>query len=305
MRILRYALTNIVRNSFLSFSTVVTLGLIVFFIHILFFLEAAAGALIDSVNDRVTISVNLRPGYDETNSEVIELMAAVRGIPGVELEYVSKEAAFAILEERYPDLAGIVEDDEENPLPSSLLVKNISLEYYDRLDETVGRYRGIIIYDEDPTRQSLVDYRAQYEKIRDFIGVVSAVQYAIYAIIGFFLFGIFVIVYTIIGNFVFFYREEIRITRLVGGDSHFIYGPFLIQGAIYTLVSALVSALVFLGLLGFVDIGVFVDFSDFADAFIAEYMPVLALVTAGITLVGAMSGYISSSRFVREAGRVA
>ncbi|HRI35861.1 MAG TPA: permease-like cell division protein FtsX [bacterium] len=285
MRILRYALKNIIRNTFLSFSTVITLGLIAFFIFVLFLVQYGADRLIDSVNDRITISVNLREGYDSANSDVIALMAAIRAVPGAEIEYVSKEEAFDILSERYPDLASVVESEDDNPLPSSIIVKNISLDRYDALDSAVSKYRGIVMYDSDASRESLVDYRSQYKKIREFITLISTVKYGIYAVIVCFLFGIFVIIYTIIGNFVFFYREEIQITRLVGGDAYFLYGPFVAQGAIYSLLSAIASAGIFLILLQFVRFSFFMNSVQFAGQFLSAYAWYLIAVIIMIVAV--------------------
>ena len=61
----------------------------------------------------------------------------------------------------------------------------------------------------------------------------------LYAIIGLFLFTVFMIVYNTIGNFVFFYKDEIKIIELVGGSSRFVYGPFGLQGALYTSIGTL------------------------------------------------------------------
>jgi cell division transport system permease protein len=300
MRILRYALKNIVRNTFLSFSTVITLGLIAFFIFVLFLVQYGADRLIDSINGRITISVNLRDGYDNSNSDVIALMAAIRDVPGAEIEYVSKEQAFNILSELYPDLASVVESKDDNPLPSSIIVKNISLDRYDALDAAVSKYRGIVMYDSEANRESLVDYRSQYKKIREFITLIATVKYGIYAVIACFLFGIFVIIYTIIGNFVFFYREEIQITRLVGGDAYFLYGPFVVQGAIYTLLASVASLGAFLVLIQFVRFSFFMNSVQFAGQFLSAYALYLLGVTLMIVLVGGLSGYVSARRFVRE-----
>ncbi|NCP77228.1 hypothetical protein GW830_03810 [bacterium] len=93
----------------------------------------------------------------------------------------------------------------------------------------VKRYTGIIQYDEERSKKSLTDYRAQYDRIQGLINILLSVQYGIYGIIGFFIFAVFIIIYNSIGNFVFFYRDEIKIIRLVGGENFFIYGPFAIQ----------------------------------------------------------------------------
>lgn len=98
----------------------------------------------------------------------------------------------------------------------------------------VKRYTGIVQYDEERSKKSLTDYRAQYERIQGLINILLSVRYGIYSIIAFFIFAVFIIIYNSIGNFVFFYRDEIKIIRLVGGENLFIYGPFALQGIFYT-----------------------------------------------------------------------
>lgn len=49
-----------------------------------------------------------------------------------------------------------------------------------------------------------------------------------------FVFTVFVVVYTVISNTIFFLRDEMAIIELVGGRSYFLYGPLVIQGMVYT-----------------------------------------------------------------------
>lgn len=68
MNILRYAFKNIFRNLFLSASSVLVIGLLVFFVNILLFVLFATEQFIMSVNDKISITINFRDGFD--NSQV-------------------------------------------------------------------------------------------------------------------------------------------------------------------------------------------------------------------------------------------
>jgi cell division protein FtsX len=56
----------------------------------------------------------------------------------------------------------------------------------------------------------------QYKKIEQIIKVLHILQIWLYVIIAIFLVSISVIIYSIISNFIYYYKDEIYITRLVG-----------------------------------------------------------------------------------------
>ena len=59
-RIAKYSLKNILRNKFLSFSSILVLTLLMFFINILVILHDVSFKLIDSINSKMTISLYLQ-----------------------------------------------------------------------------------------------------------------------------------------------------------------------------------------------------------------------------------------------------
>lgn len=301
MRLLTHALKNAVRNSFLSVSSVFSIALILFFVQILLFVQSVAGDVIASINHRVTISLNLKPGYDLTNTEVLELLKNIRTVGQVKAEFVSAADAFKILQEREPELAELINDHKENPLPSSIRLDNIGLDEYDTLNEVIGRYRNVVVFEGGGTgSRSLVDYRKQYEKIQSLVVFLSSIRFAVYGLIAFFAFSVFLLVYAIIGNFVFFFREELRIAELVGATRTFIYGPFIIQGMLYAFVAGVISIGAFVLALRFANISFIEDFHVFAGTFLGSSAPLFGAVLIGTTCVGALSAWTASSRFIKE-----
>ncbi|MFA6090185.1 MAG: permease-like cell division protein FtsX [Candidatus Gracilibacteria bacterium] len=299
MRILKYALKNTIRNPFLSFSSILVISLLVFFISVLFFVEYVTSSITSNINDRMSISLNLKAGYDGDNSEVIECISSLKQASSViQIQYISREEAFAILQKRDPELSRVIEGDKENPLPSSIVIKNIPLGEYPNIDAVVKRYTGIIQYDEEKSKKSLTDYNAQYQRIQGLINILLSVQYGIYGIIGFFLFAVFIIIYNSIGNFVFFYRDEIKIIQLVGGDNLFIYGPFAIQGILYTGLAYIIGTSVFSLIVKNINFSLITDFPVFIDNFFAIYSQMFLWEFCIILLVGFLSGFLSSRRFI-------
>jgi cell division protein FtsX len=95
-------------------------------------------------------------------------------------------------------------------------------------------------------REHFSDYTSQYKKIEQVIGILYILQLWLYIIIVIFSVSIAVIIYSVIGNFIYYFRDEIYITQLVWGSKVFINGPFTLQGAIYSFVAFLLSIISFL-----------------------------------------------------------
>ena len=73
-RIAKYSIKNILRNKFLSISSILVLTLLMFFINILVILHEVSFKLIDSVNSKMTISLYLNKDYDKSSLDVSDLI---------------------------------------------------------------------------------------------------------------------------------------------------------------------------------------------------------------------------------------
>lgn len=300
MRILKYALKNIKRNAFLSFSSILVLSLIIFFINILLLVNFTVDSISDNINDRLTISLNLKSSYTNENSEVIELITNIKLFDkALKVTYISQDDAFSILRKRDPELARVIESEKDNPLPSSILIKNIWLSEYEGLDKIISKYKNIIFYDENKSKKAITDYKNQFEKINSLIKVLQSIKIWIYSIIVFFMFSVFIIIYNTIWNFVFFYKDEIKITKLVWWDNFFIYWPFSIQWIIYTFLSSFISILIFVYIIKTVNIYLIDDFPKFINLFLLKNSPYFFYQMILLMFIWALSWFLSSLKFIK------
>lgn len=138
-------------------------------------------------------------------------------------QYISREDAFDILKTRNPDLASLVEQNDQNPLPNSIRISNVAISSYRDLDIYISGFKDILQYDQSSFDKKLLDYRAQYERISSVVEMLKILQVAVYILLILFVFTVSIVVYMVIHNFIFFLRDEIRIIELVGGNPSFIY----------------------------------------------------------------------------------
>ncbi len=223
MQLIRYALRNILRNIWLSVSSLLIIGLLVFFVHILLLVIFSTDRFITSINDRISININLQDGYDNSQIRSIEFLSGVTtSFSGVQVDYISREDALTLLTTRNPDLATLIEKDA-NPLPNSIRLSNIDIGTYSSLNIYIGRFRDILQYDQGSLDKKLLDYRSQYDRIASVVEMLHILQIAVYILLGLFVFTVAIVIYMVIHNFVFFLQDEVRIIELVGGRPSFIY----------------------------------------------------------------------------------
>jgi cell division transport system permease protein len=146
-----------------------------------------------------------------------------------EASYLSREEAMANWRTKWGDNAYLLDGLENNPLPNSLLIKVTQLEAADAVVAKVKTFSGIedIKYYKDTVDQLM--------KITRFIQIGAM-------IVIFFLVVVSVVVVSNTIKLTVLARErEIGIMKYVGATNWFIRGPFLIEGILIGILSALIS----------------------------------------------------------------
>ena len=291
MRLLKYAIKNILRNKFLSFSSVLVLTLLMLFINILFTLHQVSQTLAGEISSKLDIVLYVNESYDNTSIEVLDLMRDIWNVSGtIVVDYKTSENNLNALRVSDPDLAKIAE--RTNPLPDTISISDIALNEYPRVNSLVES-KIFLLEKNDLDEEHFSNYTTQYKKITQIVSVLNNLDLGLYVIIIIFFVSISVIIYSVIGNFIYYYRNEIYITQLVGGAKQFIYGPFVIQGKIYSIVAFILSFVCFSFLLK--------NFSLLFDQALNLYIHPFVLLWELIIfmLIGWMSGYFSSKKYIK------
>ena len=300
-RLFKYGAKNILRNTFLSASSVLILTLLMFFINILLVLHDVSLRIIDGVNEKLTISLYLDEDYNKNSVEVIDLQNdIVNAVPDVQVTYKTKDEVLEDLRKTDPELVDILE--RQNPLPETISISEIPLKSYEKLNSIIESKLFVLAenIDDETLRddESFSTYTGQFERINKVTSVLQILQIGLYIIIVTFTISIAIIVYSIIGNFIYYYKDEIYITRLVGGSKIFIYGPFCIQGMMYVGISFIISALLFIILIS--NLQYVFELSDFSDVYTGDLPLVLWVQAVVFLLVWAGSWFLSSRRYLKK-----
>jgi len=216
-----------------------------FFINILLVLHNVSFRLIDSINSKLTISLYLDDKYDKDSIEVSDLETDIKEkLPNIKYLYKTKEEILKDMEKKDPELVKILE--RINPLPETIILSNIDLEQYEELNNIIENKLFILSSTKNDNKDHFSHYTTQYKKIIKVIHILDILQKGLYIIIWVFIMSIAVIIYSIIWNFIYYFKDEISITRLVWWSKLFIYWPFSLQWIIYSIISFIFSILIFL-----------------------------------------------------------
>ncbi len=238
-RALKFSIQDIGRNIWLSLVTVVILVLALFSINLLLAVQVISSAAVETVRDKIDISLYLRT--ESSESDILALKARISALENVqEVSYTSKQAALEAFQTKHqnnPEVIGALRELDGNPLSPSLIIQPKDLDHYDDLITDLNKISDPII-----ETRNFDDHKLMLEKIN---GITDRVSEAGFLVSILFIFITLLVLYNTIRVAIYTHRQEIAIMRLVGGSSWFIRAPFLFSSIIYTLVGMLITTVLF------------------------------------------------------------
>lgn len=290
-RIFKYSVKNTLRNKFLSISSVLVLTLLMVFINILVLLDDVSSKLIDWINSKLTISLYVDEKYTKTSLEVTDFIDDIKKQNSdVLVEYKTKDDIINEIRLKEPNLVKILE--RNNPLPDTIVLSNIGISEYKNINALVESRLYLLVNDENQ-KDYFANYTTQYKKIEDVTSVLDVLQFWLNIIILIFVVSIAIIIYSIIWNFIYYYRDEIYITKLVWGSNVFIYWPFVLQWMIYSFTAFLSNIILFVLLLSNLN---WIFWNIYTFTF-SNYILLWEMIM--FTFVWGMSWFFSSKKYLR------
>lgn len=290
-RIFKYSVKNSLRNKFLSLSSILVLTLLMFFINILVLLDDVSYKLIDGINSKLTISLYIDEKYTKTSLEITDFIEDInKENNDIVVEYKTKDDILNDLRLKEPNLVKILE--RSNPLPDTVVLSNIGISEYKKINALIESRLYLLVNDESQD-DYFANYTTQYKKIEDVTSVLEILKFWLNIIIFIFVGSIAIIIYSIIWNFIYYYRDEIYITKLVGWSNVFIYWPFVLQGMIYSFIAFISNIILFTLLLNNLN-WLFWHIYAFSFSNI-----ILLFEMVMFMFVGWVSWYFSSKKYLR------
>lgn len=228
MKTLKRAITNIRRRPYQSIAAILVLT-VTFFIAISFsFLTVGIYQGLSYFESRPQVLIFFE--NNASDADIDSLRQSLNSNPNVsKIDYVAQEEALDIyrdLNQNDPLLLELVTADI---LPASLEISTIDLDSLKQIAEDASQAPGV---EEVVLRTDVVDL---LNKWLDGIKLAGSVFITIMVLTSI------LIIVIVVGMKIAGKNYEIRVLRLIGASSWYIQGPFLAEGALYGLVSAMLA----------------------------------------------------------------
>lgn len=239
-RVFNFAITDFWRNRGIFISAIFVLTVTTFFITGLFFVNGISGVLINQVRDKIDITAYFKA--DAQEDEVMGVKAEIEKLsPDIKrVEYVSREQALQAFVERHEGnnvFSRALTEVGDNPfLPSLNITTSGGPQLYQQIADVLQSSQFAPLVDS-------VDFAQKRQTIEKIFSVTSAITaFGIALSVIFFIVAVLVIFNTMrlaIGNL----RDEITTMNIVGAPRWFIRMPFVIEGALFGVVSFVICFL--------------------------------------------------------------
>lgn len=287
-RIFRNAFSGIVRHAGLSLTTVLVITLTFGATSAFALFAFGAGKILDYYESRALVTAFFKDSA--TEEQVLGLREELLNRSGVtEVVYTSKDEAFAIYSEQFKDKPELLEGIPTNVLPASLDVRTKSL---DDLPGVAEFFKGNDLVEEVAFYQDVV------ERFRDLVNVA---RISLLSLVVLFAFISLVVVLITVGLIIHSMEEEIEIMALLGATKSYIRLPFIIQGATYGLLAAVISG----GILTLAIPSLFPLVRSFftnvplPDPSIWFQLALVGMEAAAGLLIGSLGSWIAVNRYLK------
>ena len=183
------------------------------------------------LENQQAIKVNLKEGL--TQDEINNLQVQIEQITGVNkpVQYKSKADALITVRTQLGDKQDLLAgwDGENNPFPASFIVRLTDLKLNKSVQEAILKLDGV------SEINSNNDLFANLDRFANGLKIVTGVLMSLLVLIS-----VFIISYTIKLT-VHARRREISIMKYVGATNGFIRGPFIVEGIMIGIISAIIT----------------------------------------------------------------
>lgn len=302
-RIIKSGVTNFLRGGLISVATVLVMSLSMLVFGGVLVGGIFVNGVISSVEDKVDISVYFK--LDSSEEKILSFKSELERNPDVKsIRYVSKESALENFLERHKGDALIlrsIETVESNPFSAN----------FDINAKNTNKFEGITRFLEASAHSSLIDtdsfgkpkitFRQNEEAINKLSNVLSVSRKIGFSVSGILALIALMVAYNTVKVAIYNSKDEIAVMQLVGASRSFIRGPFLVEGLIHGLISAIFTILTLYVILlwaGERTVSAFGGLNIYAYFTSNIFQISLILIASGV-LLGMLSAQFATKRYLK------
>ncbi|HJO90022.1 MAG: permease-like cell division protein FtsX [Candidatus Pacebacteria bacterium] len=302
-RIIKSGFVSFWRNNVVSFASILVMTMTLFVLGSILFVGATLDASLNQIRDKVDINV-----YFVTEAPEEDILALKRSLESLSevasVEYVSREQALERFRSRHEnDQLTLQALDElgENPLGANLNIKAKETSQYEGIAEFLGNESALSTVDDIPIIDK-VNYFQNKNAIDKLSEIIDSSETFSLIIIAILVIASVIITFNTIRLAIYTSKDEISVMKLVGASNSYIRGPFVFEGIMYGIVSALITLILFYPLtiwLGPLTENFFSDINLF-DYYVDKFSKIFFIILGSGVLLGAVSSYLAVRKYLKK-----
>ncbi|HSX36603.1 MAG TPA: permease-like cell division protein FtsX [Patescibacteria group bacterium] len=240
-RIIHTGIVNFIRNASLAIAAIAVMVITLTIVLFSLITNATFTNTIQQITDKIDVSVFL---VDSVSAEQAKtLVTDLRKLPNVkQVTYLDKQQSLQSYLKQNANNPSLLAAATEagNPIPATILIKPRDLNHIQDIKDFLTKKdvaglqtQGSPSYSGD--RKKAIDNITHATNILREIGIAAVAIFALVSAL---------IIFNTIQMAIFNRRDELTIMRLLGASTWYIRGPFVVESAIYGLLSAVISVII-------------------------------------------------------------
>jgi cell division transport system permease protein len=290
-------LKNITRSVWISITAIIVLTVSLASVALIITMSVTLGYAVRNIDRLVSFPAFFKENVVEeqiTNT----ILPRIKSNPNIKnVEYFDKEKAKLAVNTGAVNVVSTTLGTDENYAWRYLLITPNKSENYTELVNFVkdGEFRDTFV--EVPADTAAI---TKLTKFYEWVNVASVVTIIIFSIVAI------LVMSNILRMTIYNNKEEIEIMRLVGATNAYIQGPFITQGVLYNLVSAILVIIIFVSGIGFIapTLRSYLGVSSLTNGGSSDLVPQI-FFSLGLTMIlaiamGAVTVYFSIQRYLKS-----
>lgn len=306
-RVVKYGAASFTRNIWLSIAATLVMTVTLVILLVTVGASLVLNSTAEMLRDKIDITIYLQPGTDlEVMRNIADMIQTDPNVKHIDLSDSAMEyRKFLDDNAENTDLIAALEDETMNQLMLGTMPAAMRVKVYDpsNLDQlkTIVSTTEIIQDNIDPTNEPTYDEnQAEITTISSWANIAKnggLILGAVFLVISI------LMIFNTIRMAIFSRREEIYMMRLVGADTGFIRGPFLVEAEICGIISGVLASSIAYGLYRLIgpslisygiNVTAIVDVMDSAKLVLVY----LAVIAIGM-LIGSISARLAMQKYLK------
>lgn len=300
-RVFRSGISLVKRSGMLAASSVAVTIVTLTVILGLFFTQALLDASLRAIESRVDVTMYIAENTEDITIEMLQ--KELESMPEVaSVDYISKEEALVMFRERHVNDELTLQALDEvgvNPLPASFVIHAKDTAQYESIISTLEQNSTFL--EENKSFITKVNFSRNKEIIDRILVLRDGVQKFGYTLTLIFIIIAVLVTFNTVKLSTFTMKDEIEVMRLVGANSSYVRGPFIIAQVIYSLIAAVVTLVLFLGITYLLKDSLTVFFGvDLFVYYIDNILEIALLVVLSGVILGSIASFASVSKYLKK-----